>query len=91
MPVRPLVPAEGRLLVVGRLLTVGRLTMPLALVRPVLLEAEGRLELLPFTLLAAPEPVVPDMLPLLLGLRLSFCRLLLIEPVVPLLCLTLAT
>lgn len=91
MPVRPLVPTEGRLLVVGRLLTVGLLTLPLALVRPVALLAEGRLELLPFTLLAAPAPVVLDMLPLLFGLRPSLCRLLLMEPAVLLPCLTLAT
>jgi hypothetical protein len=84
LPVRPLVPADGRLVVVGRLLTVGRLVVPLAV---------GRLMLpgvLPLT--EAPALVRPDMLPPLVRLwRPLFGKLWLIEPLVPLPWRTLAT
>lgn len=93
LPVRPLaLPEEGRLPTVGRLLAEGRLTLPLVLGRPELLPAVGRLELLPLTLaLPLPALAVPDMLPPVEGLTRPSFRLWLMEPAVPLLCLTLAT
>ena len=59
LPVRPVVPT------VGRLLMLGRLMLPLLLVRPVLtLPVVGRLDMLPVVLLLAePELMRPDMLP----------------------------
>ncbi len=82
---RPLVPAEGLLLLEGLLLTVGLLV----LVRPemldptrpvVLLPVVGRLDELP-TLALLVLLVLLDMLPLVV---LPFCTLWLIEPAVPL-------
>ena len=90
LPVRLLVPAVGRLLLVGRLLTVGRVDVGrLAL-------AVGRLDMLPLLLPLTDALLLvrPDMLPLLLALvRPSFCRRWLIEPALEplLLCRTLAT
>lgn len=85
LPVRPLVPA------VGRLLTVGLLTLAL-LVRLEALPAVGRLELLPLTLaLLPPALAVPDMLPPVEGLTRPLFILLLIEPAVLLPWRTLAT
>ena len=70
LPVRPLVPAEG-LLLEGRLLTVGLLVLVRpALTLPVALPVVGR---------------TVDMLPPLVGLLPSSCRLWLIEPAVPVL------
>ena len=61
LPVRALVPADGRLPTVGRLLTVGRVDD--GRVEPV----EGRPDTLPVFLLLtdAPALVRPDMLPVL--------------------------
>ena len=91
---RPLVPAEGLLVVVGRLLTVGRVVLVLPLTRPVVVVelAVGRLLTLPDTLLVEePAPVVPERLPPLWVRRPSLAKLWLMEPAVPLGCLTLAT
>ena len=84
LPVRALVPVEG-LLLVGRLLTVGLLTAPLLLVRPETLPETWPVEAL--LVVGRPErlPPVPCVL------RPSFCKLWLIEPVVPPPFLTLAT
>jgi len=72
LPVRPLALAEGLLLLEGRLLTVGLLVLvrpeALAPTRPVLSPVVGRpadMLPLPLTLLLL---LLPDMLPLLLGL-----------------------
>ena len=76
LPVRPVVLAEGRSLVVGLL------TLPLALGRDEPPLTVGRLELLPFTLLLETEALLPpDMLPLTEALLPPF-TLWLIEPVV---------
>ena len=92
LPVRPLVLAEGRSLTVGRLLVVGLLTLPLALGRAELvLLTVGRAEALPLLTLALALLVLPDMLPLVLLLRLSCTLLWLIEPAVLLPWRTLAT
>ena len=94
VPVRPLVPAEGRLLVaVGLEVVVGRVVVPLLLGRLVLLfpdmlpDAVGRV--------VEVEPLIEPVL-LLPEMVAPFCVLFrlppLIEPAVPLLpCLTLAT
>lgn len=83
LPVRPLAPVDGLLLLEGRLFAVGLLV----LVRPEALAVElppvvGRLvDMLLLTLALVLLLELPNMLPPLVGLRL-FCKLLLVEPAV---------
>ena len=98
LPVRPLVPAVGLLVVVvvGLLLTVGLAVVPelLPVVRFVVVAPTvGRLLMLPLTLpVVVPSLFVrPDMLPPVWLRRPLLGMLWLIEPLVLLGCLTLAT